>query len=183
MKKAMMLACGLALGAVAMAQGRDAPARDPLPRGVVVDAAGKAVGRYIAEDGENAFALARLGGVVTSIPLQRHIDGDGRVRQSLLAPARLSRGEGVRFDGPACTGTPYFQTDRFLGGMPSEIINTNDGRALLYVASSDIGVAVTTQSRQRATGECLEEVTGGTLFPVGQVVDLGATFSVPYSLR
>lgn len=183
MKKVMLLACGLALGSLAIAQGRDAPARDPLPRGFVVDAAGKVVGRYIREDGEQVFALARIGGVVTNIPLGPYYEPDGRRNFSLMAPRQASRGAGVLFTEVGCTGTPYLWIDLFLGGMPSDFVNTDDGRVLLYVASSPVTVTVATQSRLRSTGECINEFRNGEAVPVGQQIDLLTTFQVPYSLR
>lgn len=171
------------MGGAVLAQGRDAVARDPLPRGVVVDAAGKAVGRYIREDGEQVFALASIGGAVTNIPLGPYYEPDGRRNFSLMAPRLVSRDAGILFTEVGCTGTPYLWLDLFLGGMPSDFVNTNDGRVLLLVASSPVAVTIATQSRLRSTGECINEFRNGEAVPLAQPVDLLATFKVPYSLR
>jgi hypothetical protein len=104
---------------------------------------------------------------------------------SKLVPAVQDSNKPIHFEGPACNGQAYIGFQSSVAGLtPSSVVADFYGQAVtVYVAA--VGYPETRQIQSTFVQDVCSstplELPG--ILPVTQVVDFGAMFKTPYTVR
>jgi hypothetical protein len=174
----------MSMGLLAQGTGRYTP--PPTPHGVVVDANGKTVGKFIYLVGSTqARVHALLNGKAVTIPLAARFDSQS---QSIPDVTKLVPGgsplEQLFFAGSNCTGAAYVVYFQTPGMYPSVAIADGLGAGRVYIGTpGDLG-STPVNSYSDAVGNCIPSLRSvSPAFMVTEVVDLSTLFVPPYTVR